>query len=329
MDIDQRMRDLLESGRASGLHGLVVLSAGRPVVEHYGQGPDFSWGVPHGEVAFGPGTLHDVRSVTKSVVGLLYGMALADGLVPEPAEPLMAQFPEYPDLAADPQRAALTVEHALTMTLGLEWREDIPYTSPENSEIAMELAPDRHRYVLERPIVEPPGRTWSYCGGAAALIGRLIVKGSGRTLPEFAEERLFAPLGIDQFAWMAGDDGVHSAASGLRLTPRGLAAIGQAVLEGMQEGGLSGGLEGGRGVVPAGWLREALTLRVPIDGDFGYGYQWYVLRGQWVGAMGNGGQRLIVIPEHDLVVAITAGAYDDADQAALPQMILNELVLSG
>jgi len=63
---------------------------------------------------------------------------LGEGLVPPPAEPLPRWFPQAPDLAADPQRARLTIEHALTMSLGLEWREDLPYNSQANAEIAME-----------------------------------------------------------------------------------------------------------------------------------------------------------------------------------------------
>ncbi|MFX9054135.1 serine hydrolase, partial [Acinetobacter baumannii] len=87
---------------------------------------DEAWGRPLGEVAFGPETLHDLRSVTKSIVGLLYGIALDRGKVPAPDQPLMAQFPEYPDLAADPARRDLTIAHALTMTLGTEWDETLP-----------------------------------------------------------------------------------------------------------------------------------------------------------------------------------------------------------
>src|SRR5690242_1209307 len=92
-----------------GLHGVVALRGGEPLVEWYGKGPDFSWGTPHGVVDFGPATLHDLRSVTKSVTGLLYGIALGAGLVPAPDAPLLAHFPQYPDLAADPERARLTV----------------------------------------------------------------------------------------------------------------------------------------------------------------------------------------------------------------------------
>jgi CubicO group peptidase (beta-lactamase class C family) len=120
--LNARLDELAEAGRVSGLHGLVVMRHGQTVAEWYGAGEDYRWGEPLGQVVFGPDVRHDLRSVTKSLVALLYGVALADGQVPGPAEPLMRQFPEYPDLAADPAKAGLTVEHALTMTMGLEWR---------------------------------------------------------------------------------------------------------------------------------------------------------------------------------------------------------------
>ena len=330
-DLADRLADALEDGRAANLHGVVVIRHGRLVLERYGAGEDYKWNRSLGPVIFGPDTLHDVRSVTKSVVGLLYGIALADGRVPGPEEPLLRHFPEYPDLAADARRARLTVEHALTMTLGLEWNEDVPYTSPANSEIAMELAPDRHRFVLERPIVEEPGRRWTYSGGAAALVGRLIVKGTGQPLSQFARGALFEPLGVGAFEWMAGEDGVASAASGLRLTPRDLARIGQTVLD--------NGRWAGREVIPAAWLGVALRPHVRIAEGFDYGYQWYLgtlpaaARGgagplRWAGGMGNGGQRLFVAPELELVVAITAGNYDTADQSTTPATVL-DVILGG
>jgi CubicO group peptidase (beta-lactamase class C family) len=321
-DLGDRLDEVLSAGRAAGLHGLVVLRDGRPVLERYGAGEDFSWNEPLGRVTFGPDVLHDIRSVTKSIVALLYGIALADGLVPEPTEPLLSRFPEYADLAEDGRRASITVEHALTMTLGLEWNENVPYTSEANSEIAMESAPDRHRFALDRPIVKEPGRRWRYNGGASALIGRLVVKGTGVPLPDFAREALFRPLGISTFAWMTGADGVASAASGLRLTPRDLARIGQAVLD-----------DDGR-VIPAAWLRTALRPHVRIADDFDYGYQWYLgtfpsTGVRWAGGMGNGGQRLYVLPDLGVVVAITAGDYDSADQAATPSIVMDDVVLAG
>ncbi|MFI7147198.1 serine hydrolase domain-containing protein [Nonomuraea sp. NPDC050022] len=300
MALADRVDAVLREGKAPNLHGLVVVENGQVILERYGAGQDVKLNEPLGHVTFEPDTLHDVRSVTKSVVSLLYGIALAEKLVAPPEEGLLAQFPEYQDLAADPQRARLTIEHALTMTLGMEWDESVPYTSTANSELAMEYAPDRYRFVLERPIVEEPGQRRVYSGGATALIGRIIVKGTGRSLAEFARSALFEPLGIGAFEWSQGDDGDEMAASGLRLTPRDLAAIGTVVLD------------GGRGIVPRSWIEELWRPRVKIDDRSYYSYQWYVGTGERpsIAAHGNGGQVIHVAPERGLVVAVTAGEYN-------------------
>jgi CubicO group peptidase (beta-lactamase class C family) len=320
--LGDRLDEILQAGQAGGLHAVVAVRGGRPVLEYYGAGEDFVLNQSLGAVKFGPETLHDIRSVTKSVTALLYGIALGDGLVPPPAEALLRRFAQYPDLAADPQRARLTVEHALTMSLGMEWREDIPYNSPANGEIAMELAPDRYRYVLERPILEPPGTRWTYCGGATALLGRLIADGTGRPLPEYGQAALFAPLGIGSFEWTAGADAVARAASGLRLAPRDLARIGELVL--------AGGVWDGQRIVPADWIHAMLQPRLQTSWGGQYGYQWYIesVQGHRLAAgLGNGGQRLLVLPGLDLTVAVTAGNYDDPDQWRTPQTVLEQVIL--
>lgn len=328
-DLAERMAAGVRSGLLPDLHAVVVVRDGRLVLEHYGAGRDEAWGRDLGVVRFGPEVLHDIRSVTKSVVGLVYGAALDRGLVPPPEAGLMAQFPEYPDLAGDPARAGLTVGHALGMTMGTEWNEDLPYSDPRNSEIAMERAPDRLRFVLERKVVQPPGERWTYSGGAVALIGALIARGTGRRLEEFAAEALFAPLGIDRVEWARGADGVASAASGLRLAPRDMARIGMLVL--------GGGAWDGRQVVSREWMEASLRPAVPAMDGIRYGMLWYVadwpvagLGGvrRWVGGFGNGGQRLFVLPDAGLVVAITAGAYNRPDQWVAPMRVWREMVLA-
>ncbi|MBF9128846.1 serine hydrolase [Plantactinospora sp. S1510] len=317
-----RLGKMLEIGQISGLHGVVAVRGGRPLLEYYSAGEDFAWNASLGVVEFGPETLHDIRSVTKSVTALLYGIALGEGLVPPPAEPLLRQFPQYPDLAADSQRARLTVEHALTMSLGVEWREDLPYDSPANAEIAMELAPDRCRFILERPILEPPGTRWNYCGGATALLGRLITDGTGRSLPQYGQAVLFAPLGIDSSEWMTGADGVASAASGLRLAPRDLARIGELML--------AKGAWNGQRIVSADWIHTMLQPRLQTAWGAQYGYQWYIDSldsHRLVAGMGNGGQGLYVLPDLDLTVAITAGNYNDPEQGQTPRTVLERVIL--
>jgi CubicO group peptidase (beta-lactamase class C family) len=315
MTMADRVDAVLRAGKAPNLHGLVVVQHGEVVLERYGAGQDERLGDSLGHVTFDAGTLHDVRSVSKSVVGLLYGIALKDGLVPEPGARLVPQFPEYQDLVADPERAGLTIEHALTMTLGLEWDETAPYTSTANSEIAMEHAPDRYRYVMERPIVEPAGTRWSYCGGATALIGAIIARGAGQPLEEYARTALFEPLGITAFEWTPGSDGAASAAAGLRLRPRDLAAIGGLILD------------GGRGIVPSDWLDEALRARVPMGPDSTYGYSWYVGTGavRKVSAHGNGGQQLLIVASRNLVVAATGGDYNAFDRPSSTAAVVEAL----
>lgn len=330
-DLGARLDQLVADRRAWRLHGVVITRAGRLVLERYFEGADETWGRPLGRVVFGPTTLHDLRSVTKSIVGLVYGVALAEGKVPAPDQPLMASFPEYADLAADPRRQRLTIAHVLTMTLGLEWNEDIPYENPANSERAMEVAPDRYRFILERAIVAEPGTRWTYGGGATALLGRLIAKGTGQSLEDYARAVLFDPLGIGATEWIKGGDGVASAASGLRMTPRDLARIGQLML--------NGGQWEGRRVVPAAWLETSLKVHATVDEFRRYGYHWYsgefgfgtppgARKARWIGAFGYGGQRLFVLPDLDIAVAITGGNYADPDQWIPPIRVMREVVLA-
>ncbi|WP_421761625.1 serine hydrolase domain-containing protein [Devosia sp.] len=318
----------VESGLLPYLHAVIVSREGGVVLEQYYSGADEDWGMPLGEVTFGPDVLHDLRSVTKSIVCLLYGIALDRGLVPALDSPIVLQFPEYADLADDADRQKISVEHAMTMSMGLEWDEDLPYTNPENSEIAMERAADRYRYILERPIVAAPGTRWIYSGGAVALIGALIARGTGMPLQRFAEEALFGPLGITHFSWAQGADGVASAASGLRLSARDLLKIGELLV--------AGGRLGERQIVPEAWIEASFTSAINADG-LGYGRLWFIGEtpvpaldgpGRWVAGFGNGGQRLWLCPAANTAAVVFAGHYNKPDAWVTPTRIWREIVLA-
>lgn len=325
-DVERKLAAGIESGLLHGLHAVLVSRAGELVIERYYDGVDENWGRPLGHRAFGPETLHDLRSVTKSIVSLLYGCALDRGIVPALDAPLMDQFPEYDDLARE--RTKLKVYHALTMTLGLEWDESRPYTDPTNSEIAMESAPDRYRFVLEQPVVAEPGTRWIYSGGSAALVGALIERGSGKPLPDFAREVLFEPLAIGAFEWSTGGDGVASAASGLRLRGRDLLKIGEMV-------NAKGRWEGNQ-IVSASWLDGSFDVAVPTGDGLNYGRLWFLgdaptpaLDGnrRWMGGFGNGGQRLWLMPDADLVTVTFSGNYNQWDSWISPARVWREIVL--
>ncbi len=334
-DMAARLDKLVADKQAPNIHGVVVLREGRLVLERYYKGMDEQIYQSPAEVAFDAGTLHDMRSVTKSVVGLLYGIALERGRVPPPEARLFDFLPQYADLARDPARSRWTIHNVLTMTLGSQWDETVtPYTDPDNSESAMDRAPDRYRYVLERPLVFPPGTRWVYCSGATELLGKLIADGTGKTLHDFAREALFDPLGIGPTEWFK-NQGVEHAAGGLRLRPRDLARIGQLLIE--------GGEGPGGPVVPATWIKRATAELAVCDEQRRYGYQWYsgyfgfqVANSptwnrqrleRWWGCFGLGGQRLWVLPGIDLVVAITAGNYEASDQWLPPIRVMRQVVL--
>jgi CubicO group peptidase (beta-lactamase class C family) len=221
------------------------------------------------------------------------------------------------------------------MTMGMEWDETgIPYTDKRNSEIAMDLAPERYRFILGRNVVQAPGRYFTYSGGATALLAKIIRKGTGQSLHAFARETLFDPIGVGRTEWIVDDKDEEYAASGLRMTPRDLALIGQLML--------NRGKWSGKEIVPASWIERSVATHTSVDTFRRFGYQWYFsyfefgrqigwqpekVEQNWM-AMGNGGQRLFVLPGIDLAVAITAGNYDTEDQWIPPTRLMREAVLA-
>ena len=322
-DVGEQIDDAVETNEFDNLHAVILARGGKLVLERYYEGEDRrTRGPALGVVKFGPEVKHDLRSVTKSIVGLLYGIALADGKVPDLDQSLVVQFPAYEELAADPKRGRMTVRHALLMTLGTEWDEGLPYSDSRNSETAMDRAADRYRYVLERPMVAEPGTQWTYNGGATAVLAKLISRGTGQPLLDYARETLFEPLGIADVEWVADSDGEPFAASGLRMRPRDLARIGQLVLD--------RGTWGDSQLVPSEWLDQSMTPRVRANDNAEFGYHWWLgkVRGTdqpWMAAFGNGGQCLFIAPSLELVVVITSGNYNKPGDRKLPFAVIDKV----
>ncbi len=333
-DVGERLNQFILSGQATNIHGVVIVRRGRLVFENYFEGDDQvrdENGRAYFErVAFSAVRGHELRSVSKSIVGLLYGIALRDGKVPPLEEPLLDAFPHYTDLPDLAQRRRWTVKHAITMTLGIDWNEDVSYEDPRNGQTAMDRAADPYRYVLEQPIVAVAGERWIYCGGATALIGTILENGTKQMVHDYARAVLFDPLGIGPTQWRVGPNGERNFASGVGMRPRDLARIGQLLLD--------GGKVGERQVVPADWLQASFKPQVTIRDRRDYGYHWYLgesvfnsadgpRQERWIAGIGNGGQRLYVLPRLDLLIVITAGNYNRRDQGTPPNRVLTEVVL--
>lgn len=303
-----RMADRLVTSSAN-VHAVLVARGGKLVFERYFSGPDEIQSRRVGNVTFDADTLHDMKSVSKGVASLALGIAIDRGLIRSVDEPIFSFFPELSDQRS-PEKDRLRLAHALTMTMGLKWVEATPDTGDENNDEArMHRAPDPCRYVLSLPATAPPGQEFFYNTGALTLVSAIVRKATGRPLDEFARAVLFEPLGITGFEWIRVK-GDADAGGGLRLRPRDMAKIGQLVL--------AGGRWNDRQVVSKAWIDASTTPRTEASSNYSYGYLWWLGRSpfngrevHWPAGLGRGGQSIRIVPELDLVVAVTAGYYQD------------------
>jgi CubicO group peptidase (beta-lactamase class C family) len=303
-----RMADRLVASDAI-VHAVLVARGGKLVFERYFSGADEINDRQVANAIFDAYTLHDMKSVSKSVASLALGIAIDRGLIRSVNEPIFSFFPELSDLRS-PEKERIRLSHALTMSMGLKWVEATPSTGNyNNDEARMHMAPDPCRYVLGLPVTGPAGQDFFYNTGALTLVSAIIRKAVGRPLDEFARETLFEPLGITGFEWtrVKGDT---DAGGGLRLRPRDMAKIGQLVL--------AGGRWNDRQIVSKAWIDVSTTPRLEATGPYFYGYLWWLGRSlhdgrevHWTAALGRGGQSIRIVPDLDLIVVVTAGYYQD------------------
>ena len=318
-DLDQK----LQKGQFTNVHMVAVEQGGKLVYEQYLSGIDQNWGTSLGHRKFDHDSLHDLRSISKSVTAILLGMALGEEFEAVLDKPVIDYFPEYADDLA-PGAEQITVEHVLTMTSGLEWNEmDVSYSNPENDEIQLYYTSDPVRRVLSKPLVSEPGTAWYYSGGDTMIVAALVEKITGMPFLEFAHENLFKPLNIPPkyiewrgLGFWSAWPTLPSAASGLRMRVRDLAKIGHLMLhEGRWQE---------QQIVPASWVAASMQRHTEQtydkwsrNGMFGYGYQWW--HGEFkadagdftaITGVGYGSQRLFVIPQRDLAITVFAGNYN-------------------
>jgi CubicO group peptidase (beta-lactamase class C family) len=306
------------------IHSVLVIRHGKLVYEQYFTGADEKLGEAAGIVTFDAATKHDLRSIEKSVAALVLGIILKQGRMTGIDAPVLPQLPEYADLRS-PQKDQITLRHLLTMSQGLAWNEDLPYSDPENSETQMDVSPDPVRYALSQPVVAPPGTVWNYSTGSVTILAALLRKATGQPLDALARAELFEPLGITDYEWAHVPSG-DLAPYGLRMRPRDLAKLGQLVL--------NHGAWNGKQIVPADWLAAATSPQINAQQLYFYGFQFWLgrslVRGQeidWAAGVGYGGQRLFIVPALDLVVLIHAGLYTSSMQSWVPLIVLNRYVL--
>lgn len=266
------------------VQSVAVVQRGVPVFEFYRPGVT-------------SGSLQDLQSITKSVLSLLFGCALADGHVRGVDELVATRLPEMLRLGSDARLQRLRFSHLLTMTAG--W---------PGEETARRDRDDNLLWLARRPFVAEPGERFAYDNGAANLLALALARAVGQPLGDYARQRLLAPLGITRFGWRQGAHGHALGALGLSMSVRDLARLGELVL--------ADGRWQGRALVPADYLHQATTRRhaggAPVFTP--YGYLWWIsadrlARGQAravVMASGYGGQWLYIDPQRQAAIAVTS-----------------------
>lgn len=273
------------------VHSLLIAHRGRLIVERYGfakgENPDHP-GEPHQVL---PDEPHPLYSTTKSFLSALIGIALEDGSIPSIEDPVAGWFEDYADLNPSPEKDAITLEDLLTMRSGLEW------TADDDTDFN---PADPAREMLARPIINPPGEVWQYASGNSDILAEILRTATGQTPLEFANERLFGPLGIDDATWLAADNGTERGGFGLALTSRQMARFGELYR--------NSGTFLDEQVVPAAWTDESTVPRCDTDWGGQYAYHFWVpnaLTG-FFNTIGAWGQVIYVSRELELVVVFTA-----------------------
>ena len=282
------------------LHSVMVIQHDSVIYEHWANGAH-------------PDSLHILYSVSKTFTSLGTGMAIADSVLALD-EKIIDIFSDcLPDSISD-ELAAMTVEDLLTMSSGHAHAPDL-YT-----EITSQPGGNWESQFLSYPVDYSPGTVFSYNSMGSFMLASAIQRRTGKKLLDYLNERMFEPLGIKGATWEENPDGVNTGGWGLYLKTEDLAKAGLLML--------NHGEWNGEQIVPADWI-EAMTKAhiqsvqgtpnslefIPTDDDYinsdwvqGYGYQVWLCRHNAYRADGSDGQFIIVIPDVDAVVVLTANS---------------------
>lgn len=295
LGIDERYDRLINS--------FLVSVDGRTIVERYGDGA-------------GPEQANQVYSVTKSVMATLVGIAIGEGAIRGTDATLGELLPDRVGVMA-PGVADVTLEQLLTMTSGVI----------DDQTLAETLEADAGDWVDAALAAELQYETgeWAYSSSGSHLPSAIVSTATGRSVLEYAREKLLDPLGIATatpaeppvdaaawqaelasvpgFAWPVDPQGHHVGGYGIQMTARDMLKFGQLYLD--------GGRWNGQQVVPEAWVRTSTEYLVRSPAG-GYGYHWWIVDGHGhaaFAAFGYAGQLIEVVP--DLRLVVVASARDD------------------
>ena len=310
---DAIVRAILD-GTYKRVHSVLLYQHGKLVLEEYFYG-------------YSAGRTQQLRSATKSVVSTLAGIAIDRGAltgVNQRVLPLMSyQTHDQPD----PRKAAITLDNFLSMSSGLDCNDHSSTSPGRETEIDNQL--DWVKATLDLPMINDPGTRAYYCSGGVAVVGKAIENAVHTRVPEFAQANLFGPLGIARSNWTWNYDltSADKEFAQIHLRPRDMLKLGILFAD--------GGHWHGHQIISESWVRTSLAEHSHVD-NTSYGYFWWrpwlnvetptgSQRVDVVAAQGNGGQKIYLVPQYDLVAVFTAGGYNA--ESTPPNSIMAKIIL--
>lgn len=291
------VKDYMDNG-SPGIRSILISRNNKLVLEAYFDG----WNRERRQ---------DLRSASKSFVSAVAGIAIDKGVIASVDEKVLSYFPEYQQIENhDARKYDMTIRDLLRMRTGLGCNDWSP-ASPGNQEY-MYPKDDWIKFIFDLPVVNTPGSIFSYCSGAPIVVSAIITKASGKKSSDFADENLFAPLGITDYVWEYMPGKREYAGGKLHMRPRDFLKFGLLML--------NDGRWNDQVILSEGWIQESIAPNgtVPVRrAGVEYGYYWWVtswdIDGEIINAYyanGNGGQLLYIFEELDMVVAFTGNAYN-------------------
>jgi len=290
----REMMQKIISGVYPNVHSVLIVKDGKLVFEQY-------------FYQYTKDSVQEMRSATKSIFSALAGIAIDKGFIKSKNETVISYFPEYTLNNMTDEKKRITVENLLTQQTGLDC--DISNPKSEGNETTMDYSDDWVKFTLDLPMIDKPGGNGRYCSGNPITLGRIVEKTTSMPLLEFAKNNLFKPLGFTNYKWYFKPD--RSNAENYcqaYLTPREMSKFGLLYL--------NNGSWNGKQLISSDFITQSFEKHSVIQG-VDYGYLWWLkyldadgVRYYTKAAQGNGGQRIYILKEQNLVTVITGGNYN-------------------
>lgn len=249
---------------------------------------------------YGPDSIKNIMSVTKTFTGVLVGLAIEKGFIESVNDPIskyLTGIVTFPDDI----KPKITIDQLLKMTFGHAWNGT---STSSLFEECFNESEDNLQFIIDLPLVSKPGTVFNYSDGASHLLSVIITVATGMNTLDFARENLFDPIGITKFDWSTDDRGYPLGAAYLRIKPVDMVKFGNLIL--------NKGKYNGNQIVPESWINTMTTTKISTNDDVLYGpeYGYQIWLGNASGhryymAMGWGGQFIFIVPDQKLVVTAT------------------------